>query len=197
MRTVAEMINGKVVLIGGTGFIMSHVAERYAQNGNEVVIFDNNLEQDLCEETRKLVDRHTNVVFVQGDVRDKNALAKTMRNAEAVYQLAALMGTSARFGHIEECLEACIRAACDSAVGKTTEIGSGINTRIIDVAKLIIELTGSTSKIEFLPMRTGEVKVHTKADLSAAKQYCGWEPKTSLREGLKKTIPYYARLLGM
>ncbi len=98
MRTVAEMINGKVVLIGGTGFIMSHVAERYAQNGNEVVIFDNNLEQDLCEETRKLVDRHTNVVFVQGDVRDKNALAKTMRNAEAVYQLAALMGTSARFG---------------------------------------------------------------------------------------------------
>ena len=84
---------------------------------------------------------------------------------------------SSDFVYIEECLEACIRAACDSAVGKTTEIGSGINTRIIDVAKLIIELTGSTSKIEFLPMRTGEVKVHTKADLSAAKQYCGWELK--------------------
>lgn len=47
----AEMINGKVVLIGGTRFILCHVAEKYAQNGNEVVIFDNNLEHDLYEET--------------------------------------------------------------------------------------------------------------------------------------------------
>jgi UDP-glucose 4-epimerase len=313
------MIDGKVVLIGGTGFILSHVAERYAHNGNEVVIFDNNLEHDLYQETKRLIDQHTNVLFVQGDVRDKKALIAAVTNAEAVYQFAALMGTSARFGqevdtaevnilgmlnscqaaldvnikyfvhpprpilttwltpyiitktaatqftqmyheiyglpsiglliqncfgprersllnpntlrpgegrkfiataiiaalrnepipifgdgeqssdfvYIEDCVEACIMAACESAVGKTLEIGSGINTKVLDVAKLIIELTGSKSKIEFLPMRTGEVKVHTKADLAAAKQYLGWEPKTSLREGLKKTIPYYARLQGM
>ena len=75
------------------------------------------------------------------------------------------------------------------------EIGSGINTRVIDVANLIIELTGSKSEIEFLPMRTGEVKLHTKADLAAAKKYLGWQPETSLADGLKKTIPYYERAI--
>ncbi len=311
------MIDGKVVLIGGTGFILSHVAESYAQNGNEIVILGNNLEHALYDETRTLIADHDNVTFIQGDIRDKDALLAAVKNAEAVYQFAALMGTSARFGqevytaevnilgmlnacqaaleagvkyfiypprpiltswltpyiitktaatqftqmyhkvyglpsvglliqncfgprersvlnpntlrpgegrkfiataiiaalgnepipvfgdgeqssdfvYIEDCVQACLKAPCVAAVGKTMEIGSGTNTRILDVAKLIIELTGSKSKIEFLPMRTGEVKVHTKADVTAAKQYLDWEPKTSLAEGLKKTIPYYARLL--
>lgn len=58
------MIDGKVVLIGGTGFILSHVAERYAQNGNEVIIVDNNLEHDFYEETRSLITDHENVTYV-------------------------------------------------------------------------------------------------------------------------------------
>ena len=62
---------------------------------------------------------------------------------------------------------------------------------------MIIGLTNSKSQIEYLPLRTGEVKLHTKADLTNAKKYLGWEPKTSLEEGLRKTIPYYARLLGV
>ncbi len=92
------MIDGKVVLIGGTGLILSHVAERYAQNGNGVVIFDNSLEHALYDETRKLIADNDNVTFIQGDIRDKDALLAVVKNAEAVYQFAALMGTSARFG---------------------------------------------------------------------------------------------------
>ena len=311
------MIEGKVVLLGGTGFILSHVAERYAENGNELVIFDNNQEHDLYEETRKLIADYRNVTYVQGDVRDKNALLMAVDKAETVYQFAALMGTSARFGqevytaevnilgmlnacqaaleagvkyfiyparpilsnwltpyiitktaatqftqmyhkvyglptvglliqncfgprersvlnpdtlrpgegrkfistaiiaalrnepvpvfgdgeqssdfvYIQDCVEACLQAPCRAAVGKTMEIGSGVNTRVIDVANLIIKLTGSKSEIEFLPMRTGEVKVHTKADLAAAKKYLDWQPETSLAEGLKNAIPYYERAI--
>ena len=45
-------------------------------------------------------------------------------------------------------------------------------------------------------MRTGEVKLNTKADLTNAKKHLDWEPKIELSEGLKRTIPYYAKLLG-
>jgi nucleoside-diphosphate-sugar epimerase len=62
---------------------------------------------------------------------------------------------------------------------------------------MIIELTKSKSKIEYVPLRTGEVKLHTKADLTNAKKYLGWEPKISLEEGIRRTIPYYAKLVGV
>jgi len=98
---------------------------------------------------------------------------------------------------VEDVAEACMLAPTDAAIGQMIDVGSGINTSVKKVAELIIELTGSKSKIEFHPLRTGEVKVHTKADLANGKKYLGWEPKVSLREGLLKTIPYYAKRLGI
>ncbi len=73
---------------------------------------------------------------------------------------------------------------------------TGISTPVNRVVNLILALTRSKSKVEHLPLRTGEVKLHTRGDLANAKKYLHWEPKAELREGLKKTIPYYARLLG-
>jgi nucleoside-diphosphate-sugar epimerase len=91
------MINGKVVLTGGTGLIMSNVAEKYADNGNEVVIFDNQQQHAMYEETQKLIKEKENVRFVEGDIRDPKAMAEVARGAEAFYHFAALMGTSSRF----------------------------------------------------------------------------------------------------
>ena len=81
--------------------------------------------------------------------------------------------------------------------GRVIDIGTGVSTSVKKVAELVIELTGSNSKIEYKPLRTGEVKVHTKAKLTDAEKHLDWKPKTDLREGLKKTIPYYAKLLGL
>ena len=77
------------------------------------------------------------------------------------------------------------------------DIGTGISTPVNRVVDLIRELTGSRSRVERLPLRTGEVKLQTQADPSAAREILGWEPKTDLPAGLKKTIPYYANLLGI
>jgi len=77
------------------------------------------------------------------------------------------------------------------------DIGTGISTPVKKVVELILELTRSRSKIEHLPLRTGEVILQTKADLIPARRYLTWEPKTALVEGLRKTIPYYANLLGV
>ena len=90
-----------------------------------------------------------------------------------------------------------MRAPRDAAIGQIIDLGTGINTPVKKVAELIIEITGSKSKIKYVPLRTGEVKVHTKADLTNAKKYLDWEPTIDLREGIKRTIPYYAKRLGV
>jgi len=104
---------------------------------------------------------------------------------------------SSDFVYIDDIVEGCLSAPKDSAIGKICDLGTGISTPVKRVAELIIELTHSKSKIEYLPLRTGEVKLHTKADLTNAKNYLNWEAKVGLEEGLKKTIPYYAKRLGL
>ena len=74
---------------------------------------------------------------------------------------------------------------------------TGVRTSVLDVAQLIIKLTGSKSEIILKPMRTGEKKIHTQSDFSDAIKYLDWTPSTSLTEGLKKTIPWYAKRLGL
>jgi UDP-glucose 4-epimerase len=88
---------GKIVISGGCGFIMSHVADRLVETGREIVLFDNNEQHSLYEETKALLARKKNLQFVQGDVRDRTAVEELIKGAEIVYHFAALMGTSSRF----------------------------------------------------------------------------------------------------
>ena len=66
------MANRKIVLTGGTGFILSYVAERYADAGDEVVLFDNNQQHEMPKYTQDLLERRKNVRFVQGDISKRS-----------------------------------------------------------------------------------------------------------------------------
>lgn len=101
------------------------------------------------------------------------------------------------FVFVEDVVDALMSAPTAKAVGKIIEIGTGKSTSVLEVAKTIIRLTGSRSEIKLVPMRTGEKKITTVSDYSDAKEYLGWEPKISLEQGLKKTIPWYAMQLGL
>lgn len=102
---------------------------------------------------------------------------------------------SADYIYVSDVVEACVLAPEDSAAGKVIPIGTGVSTTVNELARIIIRLTGSRSRIQHLPMRKGETKVHIKADVEKAVEYLGWKPTISLEEGLKKTIPYYKRLI--
>lgn len=76
------------------------------------------------------------------------------------------------------------------------DIGSGNPVRVIDVAKKIIELTGSKSKIEFLPMRRGEPLVSRdpiRADTRLMGKLLGMYDMTPLDEGLRKTLEWWRK----
>lgn len=73
-------------------------------------------------------------------------------------------------------------------------LGNTTETPIIDFAKIIIELTGSRSKIVHKPLPSDD-PTQRRPDISLAKEMLEWEPSTELRTGLKKTIEYFDKKL--
>ena len=71
-------------------------------------------------------------------------------------------------------------------------LGNPSEITINDLAKLIIEMTNSKSKIIKLELPEDDPKKR-KPDISLARKTLNWSPKTSLEEGLKKTINYFEK----
>ena len=71
-------------------------------------------------------------------------------------------------------------------------LGNPNEITINDLAKLIIEMTNSKSKIIKLKLPEDDPKKR-KPDISLAKKILNWSPKTSLEKGLKKTINYFEK----
>lgn len=65
---------------------------------------------------------------------------------------------------------------------------------IRELAEKVIELTGSRSPIICQPLPADDPK-QRRPDIALAREKLGWEPKTSLDEGLKKTIAYFDNVL--
>jgi len=72
-------------------------------------------------------------------------------------------------------------------------IGNPEEMTLIDMAREIIELTNSNSKIIFEPLPIDDPK-QRRPDIQRAKDILNWEPKISRNEGLEKTIAYYNTL---
>ena len=74
-------------------------------------------------------------------------------------------------------------------------IGNPGEFTMLELAQNIIELTGSRSKLVFLPLPSDD-PTQRQPDISLAKEKLGgWEPVVPLREGLTKTIEYFDQLL--
>ena len=80
-------------------------------------------------------------------------------------------------------------AFSERAEGEVVNIGSDREITILELAKLIKELTKSSSEIEFHPLPKDD-PVRRKPDISKAKKLLGWKPKVELEEGLRKMIEW-------
>ncbi|MEX2471577.1 MAG: UDP-glucuronic acid decarboxylase family protein [Gemmatimonadota bacterium] len=77
-----------------------------------------------------------------------------------------------------------------------TNIGNPNEFTILELAEVVIEETGSDSELERLPLPSDDPKVR-KPDITVARDVLGWEPKVQLREGIRKTIPYFREQLEL
>jgi dTDP-glucose 4,6-dehydratase len=73
-------------------------------------------------------------------------------------------------------------------------IGNPNEFTIRELADAVLDETGSASRIETLPLPEDDPKVR-QPDISLARKVLGWEPKVELREGLRRTIPWFRQLV--
>ena len=83
----------------------------------------------------------------------------------------------------------------DSFTGPVN-LGNPEEFTILDLAKKVIVLTGSKSKIVFQPLPQDD-PTQRKPMIDQAKKELNWEPITALDQGLQKTIEYFKRVVNV
>jgi dTDP-glucose 4,6-dehydratase len=78
---------------------------------------------------------------------------------------------------------------------RPVNLGNPRELTILELAREIVHLTESRSKIVFTPLPQDDPK-RRQPDISRARQLCGWEPKIEFAVGLRETIAYFRERLG-
>jgi dTDP-glucose 4,6-dehydratase len=96
------------------------------------------------------------------------------------------------FCYVDDLVEGVYRLLMADYAGPVN-IGNPDEITILDFAKEIIRLTGTSQKIVFQPIPTDDPK-QRQPDITKARQLLGWEPRVSRAEGLKITYEYFKSL---
>jgi len=98
-------------------------------------------------------------------------------------------GQTRAFTYVDDTIDG-IKAVIDRGeIGEIYNVGNDKETKIIDLANMIIELTGSKSEIVFKPLPPGDPG-RRQPDITKIRKI-GWEPKVGLREGLEQMVKLY------
>ncbi|VAX23909.1 UDP-glucuronate decarboxylase [hydrothermal vent metagenome] len=89
-----------------------------------------------------------------------------------------------------------IIALMRSSVTDPVNLGNPNEMSILDLAKMVIELTGSSATIRHEGLPEDDPKVR-KPDITRANKLLGWSPRVELKDGLEKTIEYYKTTLNL
>jgi nucleoside-diphosphate-sugar epimerase len=96
------------------------------------------------------------------------------------------------FIFVEDMVDGLVRCAVTpGAHGEALNLGTGVQTRIIDMAQAVIRLTGSDSAIEYHPRRSWDHSVRRQADNAKARRVLGHDPRVRIDEGLEKTVAWF------
>ena len=95
------------------------------------------------------------------------------------------------FCFVDDLVDVFIKLMCteDDFTGPVN-VGNPFEFSILDLANMIIDLTGSKSKLIYNELPSDD-PIQRQPDISIAKKMLGWEPKIQLEEGLLKTIPFF------
>jgi nucleoside-diphosphate-sugar epimerase len=85
-------------------------------------------------------------------------------------------------------------ALLDSSVVGPVNIGNPDERSMLDLAHFVLDVTGSPSDIAFEPLPTDD-PTRRCPDITLARRELGWEPKIGLREGIERTIDYFAHTM--
>jgi UDP-glucuronate decarboxylase len=95
------------------------------------------------------------------------------------------------FCYVDDLIDGLVRLmnSADSVTGPVN-MGNPVEFTIADLARQIVEKTGSRAQLEYRELPADDPK-QRRPDISKARDLLGWEPKVALEEGLKQTIAYF------
>ena len=104
-------------------------------------------------------------------------------------------GTQTRdYVYVDDVVQAAVSAAAAPDINqRIINVGSGIETPVRELVRLVIEVTGGSPEVIYNPRNEGGVR-RMCADLTLAQQYLGYRPTVSLTDGLRMTLEQNPRL---
>ena len=108
-----------------------------------------------------------------------------------------ITGTGAEtrdFIYVDDLVDGLVRAATiPLAHGQAFNLGTGTETRVIDLATAVIKACRSRSRIDFAPRRAWDRGAHRQADISKASRMLNHRPAVSVVEGIERTVAWFAK----
>ncbi len=99
------------------------------------------------------------------------------------------------FCYVDDLIEAFVRfMATPDDIAGPINLGNPGEFTILELARQVIDLTGSKSRIDFRPLPSDD-PTQRKPNIAKAKDILGWEPKVPLRDGLARTISYFEEVI--
>ena len=99
------------------------------------------------------------------------------------------------FCYVDDLVEGFLRLMdSDASVTGPVNLGNPAEFTIAELARLVVEMTGSASRLVYRPLPQDDPK-QRRPDISLARETLHWAPTIELREGLTRTIDYFDALL--
>src|SRR5436853_2038416 len=98
------------------------------------------------------------------------------------------------FCYVDDLIRGLVTLA-ESGVHEPVNIGNPDEMSLLEMAKLVVELTESRSEIVFEALPVDDPQVR-QPDITRARDLLGWEPEVDLRDGLRRTIDYAMAVLS-
>jgi nucleoside-diphosphate-sugar epimerase len=96
------------------------------------------------------------------------------------------------FTFVEDIVDGTLRmGVVEEAVGEAINLASETETRVIDLANWINEITGNKAGIVFRPRRDWDKAIRRRASIEKARKILGYEPKTDMKTGLRKVYEWF------
>jgi UDP-glucose 4-epimerase len=101
------------------------------------------------------------------------------------------------FVYVRDTADAAVRIYEEPATrGRIVNIASGREVSVNELVRLLLQVLEADVPVEHLPPRAGDVRRHL-ASIDLARQLIGYEPRTSLSEGLAETVAWYLDSMGI
>lgn len=96
------------------------------------------------------------------------------------------------FTNVQDLVQGLVKGGyCEAAIGENFNLASGEETKIIELAKMINNLTENPKEIRFINRRKWDTKPRLMASIEKANKIIGYQPKIEFSVGLLKTIEWF------